>query len=43
MEKYRAWTDRGGEPRTRMSDEDALTQASLCWFTDTNSTSFLPY
>ncbi|WP_256055374.1 hypothetical protein [Streptomyces sp. TverLS-915] len=26
-----------------MSDDDALTQASLCWFTDTNFTSFLPY
>ncbi|ASY31370.1 MULTISPECIES: hypothetical protein [unclassified Streptomyces] len=42
MEKYRAWTDRGGEPRTRTSDDDALTQASLHWFTDTNSASFLP-
>ncbi|MFJ5088530.1 hypothetical protein [Streptomyces sp. NPDC088674] len=35
VEKYRA--------RTRLSDDDVLTQASLYWFTDTNSTSFLPY
>ncbi|MER7189838.1 epoxide hydrolase family protein [Streptomyces flaveolus] len=43
VEKYRAWSDCGGELSTRFSDDFVLTQASLYWFTGTISTSFRPY
>jgi pimeloyl-ACP methyl ester carboxylesterase len=43
LEKYRAWSDCGGDVSTRFSDDFLLTQASLYWFTDTISTSFRPY
>lgn len=43
VEKYRAWSDCGGDLSTRFSDEFLLTQASLYWFTNTISTSFRPY
>jgi pimeloyl-ACP methyl ester carboxylesterase len=43
LEKYRAWSDSGGEVSTRFSDDFLLTQASLYWFTRTISTSFRPY
>ncbi|GLY29022.1 epoxide hydrolase family protein [Kineosporia sp. NBRC 101731] len=43
LEKYRAWSDCGGEISSRFSDDFLLTQASLYWFTDTISTSFRPY
>ncbi|PRY39802.1 epoxide hydrolase family protein [Umezawaea tangerina] len=43
LEKYRAWSDCGGEVSTRFSDDFLLTQASLYWFTNTVSTSFRPY
>ena len=43
LEKYRAWSDCGGEVSTRFSDDFLLTQASLYWFTETISTSFRPY
>ncbi|WP_308113760.1 epoxide hydrolase family protein [Kineosporia corallincola] len=43
LEKYRAWSDCGGDVSTRFSDDFLLTQASLYWFTDTVSTSFRPY
>ncbi|MFJ5173581.1 epoxide hydrolase family protein [Streptomyces griseoviridis] len=43
LEKYRAWSDRGGDPATRFSDDFLLTQASLYWFTAAISTSFRPY
>ncbi|MFJ9348421.1 epoxide hydrolase family protein [Streptomyces sp. NPDC101237] len=43
LEKYRAWSDCGGELSTRFSDDFVLTQASLYWFTGTISTSFRPY
>lgn len=43
LEKYRAWTDNHGILPTSFSDEFILTQASLYWFTNTISTSFLPY
>jgi pimeloyl-ACP methyl ester carboxylesterase len=42
-EKYRAWSDCGGDLSTRFSDDFLLTQASLYWFTRTISTSFRPY
>lgn len=43
IEKYRAWSDCGGDLSTRFSDDFLLTQASLYWFTQTISTSFRPY
>ncbi|WP_327235933.1 epoxide hydrolase [Streptomyces sp. NBC_01317] len=43
LEKYRAWSDCGGDLSTRFSDDYLLTQASLYWFTNTISTSFTPY
>ncbi|MFR9793980.1 epoxide hydrolase family protein [Streptomyces sp. MB22_4] len=43
MEKYRAWSDCGGDLSTCFSDDFLLTQASLYWFTGTISTSFRPY
>jgi len=43
LEKYRAWSDCGGDVSTRFSDDFLLTQASLYWFTNSISTSFRPY
>ncbi|MEU0947216.1 epoxide hydrolase family protein [Streptomyces canus] len=43
IEKYRAWSDCGGDLSARFSDDFLLTQASLYWFTNTISTSFRPY
>ncbi|MFB4312022.1 epoxide hydrolase family protein [Actinomadura sp. GTD37] len=43
VEKYRAWSDSGGELAARFDDDFLLTQASLYWFTGTIGTSFRPY
>jgi pimeloyl-ACP methyl ester carboxylesterase len=43
VEKYRAWSDSGGDLSRRFSDDLVLTQASLYWFTGSISTSFRPY
>ncbi|MEU6248634.1 epoxide hydrolase family protein [Glycomyces sp. NPDC047010] len=43
VEKYRAWSDSGGDLAARFSDDFVLTQASLYWFTRTIATSFRPY
>ncbi|CAN5156214.1 epoxide hydrolase [soil metagenome] len=43
VEKYRAWSDSGGDLSSRFSDDFLLTQASLYWFTNSISTSFRPY
>ncbi|MGI5133028.1 epoxide hydrolase family protein [Pseudonocardia sp. CA-107938] len=43
LEKYRAWSDCGGDVSSRFDDDFLLTQASLYWFTETISTSFRPY
>ncbi len=43
VEKYRAWSDCGGDLSSRFSDDFLLTQASLYWFTNTISTSMRPY
>lgn len=43
VEKYRAWSDSGGDLSSRFTDDCVLTQASLYWFTGTISTSFRPY
>jgi pimeloyl-ACP methyl ester carboxylesterase len=43
LEKYRAWSDSGGDVSSRWSDDDILVQASLYWFANTIGTSFRPY
>lgn len=43
VEKYRAWSDSGGDLSSRFSDDFLLTQASLYWFTNSISTSLRPY
>jgi pimeloyl-ACP methyl ester carboxylesterase len=43
LEKYRAWSDCGGDVSARWTDDDILVQASLYWFTNTIGTSFRPY
>ncbi|MFB7499367.1 epoxide hydrolase family protein [Streptomyces sp. NPDC056161] len=43
VEKYRAWSDCGGDLSARFTDDFLLTQVSLYWFTGTVSTSFRPY
>lgn len=43
VEKYRAWSDCGGDLSSRFSDDFLLTQASLYWFSNAISTSFRPY
>lgn len=43
VEKYRAWSDSGGDLSSRFTDDFVLTQASVYWFTGTISTSFRPY
>lgn len=43
LEKYRAWSDNGGDLSRRFSDDFLLTQASLYWFTNSISTSLRPY
>ena len=43
LEKYRAWSDCGGDVSSRFGDDFLLTQASLYWFTHTISTSMRPY
>lgn len=43
VEKYRAWSDAGGELSRRFTDDFLLTQASLYWFTNSISTSLRPY
>jgi pimeloyl-ACP methyl ester carboxylesterase len=43
LEKYRAWSDCGGDVSSRFSDDFLLTQASLYWFTNTISSSFRDY
>jgi pimeloyl-ACP methyl ester carboxylesterase len=43
VEKYRAWSDSGGQLSARFTDDFLLTQASLYWFTNTIGTSLRPY
>jgi pimeloyl-ACP methyl ester carboxylesterase len=43
VEKYRAWSDHGGDLSSVFSDDDILTQASLYWHTNCIATSFRPY
>jgi pimeloyl-ACP methyl ester carboxylesterase len=43
IEKYRAWTDCGGDLSAAFSDDEILTQVSLYWLTNSIATSFRPY
>ena len=43
LEKYRSWSDSGGDVSSRFSDDFLLTQASIYWFTNSIGTSFRPY
>lgn len=43
VEKYRAWTDNGGDLPAAFTDDDILTQVGIYWFTNTIATSFRPY
>ena len=43
MEKYREWSDCGGDVSRCFSDDFLLTQASLYWYTNSIGTSFRPY
>lgn len=43
LEKYRSWSDSGGDLSTRFSDDFLLTQASLYWFSGAIGTSLRAY
>lgn len=43
LEKFRAWTDCGGDMETAVSLDDALANISLYWFTGCIGASFHPY
>jgi microsomal epoxide hydrolase len=42
-EKYRAWTDCGGDPRNALTLDEMLGNISLYWFTGCIGASFWPY
>ena len=42
-EKFRAWTDCGGDPRNALSMDEMLADISLYWFTNCIGASFWPY
>jgi pimeloyl-ACP methyl ester carboxylesterase len=42
-EKYRAWTQNGGDPRDALSMDEMLGNLSLYWFTKCIGSSFWPY
>jgi microsomal epoxide hydrolase len=42
-EKYRAWTDNDGDPRSALSMDEMLGNISLYWFTGCIGASFWPY
>jgi microsomal epoxide hydrolase len=43
VEKYRAWTDCGGDPRNALTPDEMLGNISLYWFTGCIGASFWPY
>jgi pimeloyl-ACP methyl ester carboxylesterase len=43
LEKYRAWSDCGGDVSRRFADDFILTQATIYWMTNTIASSFRPY
>ena len=43
VEKFRAWSDCGGNVETRFTKDELLTQIMIYWATESIGTSFLPY
>lgn len=43
VEKFRAWSDCGGDVETRFSKDELLTNLTIYWATETIGSSFLPY
>lgn len=43
VEKYRAWTDCGGDPRNALTMDEMIGNVSLYWFTNCIGSSFWPY
>jgi pimeloyl-ACP methyl ester carboxylesterase len=43
VEKFRAWSDCGGDIETRFSKDELLTHVMIYWATETIGSSFLPY
>ena len=43
IEKFRLWSDCGGDIESRFTKDELLTNIMLYWVTDSASTSFLPY
>jgi pimeloyl-ACP methyl ester carboxylesterase len=43
VEKFRAWSDCGGDVESRFTKDELLTQVMVYWLTDSIGTSFLPY
>jgi microsomal epoxide hydrolase len=43
VEKFRAWTDCGGDPERALSRDEMLANISLYWFTGAIGASFWPY
>ena len=43
VEKFRAWTDCGGDPESVLSRDEMLADIALYWFTGTIGSSFWPY
>lgn len=43
LDKFRAWSDCGGNLESRFSKEELLTNLTLYWATDTIGSSFAPY
>jgi pimeloyl-ACP methyl ester carboxylesterase len=43
VEKFRAWSDCGGEIESRFTKDELLTQVMIYWVTESIGTSFLPY
>ncbi|HET9975954.1 MAG TPA: epoxide hydrolase [Burkholderiaceae bacterium] len=43
VEKYRAWTDNDGDPRSALGTDEMLGNISLYWFTNCIGASFWPY
>ncbi|MGI8476209.1 MAG: alpha/beta fold hydrolase [Thermomicrobiales bacterium] len=43
VEKFRAWSDCGGDVETRFSKDELLTNITIYWATETINSSFHPY
>lgn len=43
LDKFRAWSDSGGNLESRFSKEELLTNLTIYWVTDTIASSFAPY